>query len=65
MFDKKTLLLSVVVAALVGVAVAFLATNLFPGFADASPLIKGAVIGAFCGPIYPLLARSSRTRANE
>lgn len=61
MFDRKTLLLSVVVAAFVGVTIAFLATSLFPGFANASPLIKGAVIGAFCGPIYPLLARASRT----
>lgn len=61
MFDKKALLLSVVVAALVGVVVAFLATSLFPSFANASPFIKGAVIGAFAGPIYPLLARNSRT----
>ena len=60
MFDKKVLLLSVIIAALIGVAVTFLATSLFPGFANLSPFIKGAVIGAFCGPVYPLLARSFR-----
>jgi len=60
MFDYKALFLSVIVAALVGVLFAFLATTLFPGFTNASPLIKGAVIGAPCGLIYPLLARRNR-----
>lgn len=61
MFDMKTLLLSVVIAAFVGVLVAVLATTLFPSWSDLSPFIRGAVIGAFAGPIYPLLARRSRT----
>lgn len=60
MFDKKALFLSVIVAALIGILVAFLAITLFPGFAGLSPLIKGAIIGAFAAPVYPLLARRSR-----
>ena len=65
MFDKKALMLSIVVAALAGVVVAFLSTSFFPGFANANPLVKGAVIGACCGPIYPLLARRSRNGASK
>lgn len=61
MFHKRTLFLSIVVAALVGILVAFLATILFPGWSDLSPFVRGAVIGAFAGPVYPLLARRLRS----
>ena len=61
MFDKKTFFLSIVVAAVVGILVAFLSTIPFPGWSDLSPFVRGAVIGAFAGPVYPLLARRSRT----
>ena len=60
MFDKKALVYSVIIAALIGVLVSFLATSFIPVWASASPLIKGAVTGAFCGPIYPILAGRSR-----
>jgi hypothetical protein len=59
MFNTKTLLLSTVAAAIVGVFVTVIATTLFPGWLELSPFIRGAVIGAFAGPIYPLLARRS------
>lgn len=65
MFDKKLLLLSVVIAALIGVLVAVVATTLYPGWSELSPLIRGAVIGAFAGPIYPLLVRRSRKLENK
>ena len=60
MFDKKVLFLSIILAAFVGVLVAVLATALLPGWSNLSPFIRGAVIGAFAGPIYPILARRSR-----
>ncbi len=56
MFDKKALAYSVVLAALVGVLVAFFANYFFPGRAKENPLVMGLVIGAICGPIYVVFA---------
>ena len=42
MFDKKALGYSIIIAALVGILVAFLGSSFFPSWANASPLLKAA-----------------------
>lgn len=61
MFDKKALIYSVILSALVGVLVAFSANYFFAGWAKDNPLLMGLVIGAICGPIYAVFAGRRRS----
>jgi ABC-type Fe3+-siderophore transport system permease subunit len=61
MFNRKALIYSVVLSALVGILVAFFASYFFAGWTKDNPLLMGLVIGAICGPIYAVIAGRQRS----
>jgi uncharacterized integral membrane protein len=56
-FNKKALLYSMVVAALLAVLIASLVHFFFANWARENPLILAIIVGALCGPIYVVMAR--------